>query len=288
MLPYNVTESNKHRQTQSLHPHTSRDLRPRNVTMFSFLLLAIFFSSVFIQIFSLRSENSLSGTLVGHIHPQQQPHHRPYQHYAPRAQLEVDTFDEIDLLDIVLLASVDGKLHALNRTSGYILWSMGPYTPSSTKSGSGPSYGPGALSPLVRTSHIEYDYEITDDSVPQEMYIIEPQSGDIYIMSRPSAPLQRFPFSMQELVDMSPFRLPGDEDGRVFVGKKETSLLVIELETGRIKATLNSECPWDQFEEFRKDRLDELDLDELEGSKSRMLQTTDVYIGRTGAKASVS
>jgi len=162
---------------------------------------------------------------------------------------------------------------------------MGPYTPSS---GPGPSYGPGALSPLVRTSHIEYDYEITDDTVPQEMYIIEPQSGDIYIMPRPSAPLQRFPFSVQELVDMSPFRLPGDEDGRVFVGKKETSLLVIELETGRIKATLNSECPWDQFEEFRKDKLDELDLDELEGSKSRMPQTTDVYIGRTGAKAFVS
>jgi len=65
-------------------------------------------------------------------------------------------------------------------------------------------------------------------------------------------------------------------------------LLVIELETGRTKATLNSECPWDQFEEFRRDKLDELDLDELEGSKSRMLQTTDVYIGRTGAKTSVS
>jgi len=251
--------------------------------MLSSLLLVLLFSFAFSQILPLRLENSLSSTPVGH-----HKHSHRRHHYAPPAQPEIDLFDDIDLLDIILLASVDGKLHALNRTSGHILWSMGPYASSSPiKSGSGSSYGPSTLSPLVRTSNIEHDPEITDGTASQEMYIIEPQSGDIYVMPRPSAPLQRFPFSMQELVDMSPFRLPGDEDGRVFVGKKETSLLVVELETGRIKATLNLECLWDQFEEFRKDRLDELDLDELEGSKSRMPQTTDVYIGRTGMKPSV-
>lgn len=154
-----------------------------------------------------------------------------------------------DILDIVLVASVDGKLHALNRSSGHILWSTS------------------TISSLVRTVH-------DDDN--SDLYIIEPQSGDIYLMATPTSPLQRFPFSMSELVDMSPFSFSGDQDRRVFVGRKETSLLLIELETGKIKAILNSECPWDP-----SDNLDpeaHLDLDELE----RNTKPTEIFIGRTG------
>lgn len=252
--------------------------------MFSLLIIASLLSIALAQILSLRPQtDTFSNALVEHTPPQPNHHrqHRPY-HRAP-PQPETDIFDNVDLLDIVLLASVDGKFHALNRTSGHVLWSMGPYASSASPPSSSSPPGPSALSPLVRTSHIDYDPDITDDTTPQEMYIIEPQSGDIYVMPNPASPLQRFPFTMQELVDMSPFSFSGEEDGRVFVGKKETSLLVVELETGRIKATLNSECPWDQFEEFRKGDIDELDLDELEGSKPQKPTTTDVYIGRTGA-----
>ena len=116
------------------------------------------------------------------------------------------------------------------------------------------------------------------------MYIIEPQSGDIYIMATPSSPLQRFPFSMPELVDMSPFTYLGDEERRVFVGRKETSLLLIELETGRVKATLNSECPWDPFEDLKNDEVD-LDLDELEEGPLKPSAPTEVFIGRTGMQS---
>jgi serine/threonine-protein kinase/endoribonuclease IRE1 len=197
-------------------------------------------------------------------------HRTPYQHTHPVRDHSDAHLDDLELLDIVLLASVDGKLHALNRTSGETLWSM---TPSSHSSSSGPA----ALSPLVRTDHVDYDPEVTDDN-SQAAYIIEPQSGDIYVMPNPSSPLQRFPFSMQELVDMSPFSFRGENDSRVFVGKKETSLLVVELQTGKIKATLNSECPWDQFDHFK----DELDLDELEESVPPKAPPSEVYIGRTG------
>ncbi|KAG6819104.1 hypothetical protein H0H93_015442 [Arthromyces matolae] len=178
--------------------------------------------------------------------------------------------NEFDLMDIVLVASVDGKFHALNRTSGNILWSMSSF-PSSTSISA-----PSTLGPLVRTAHVDHDPDLTDETTPQELYVIEPQSGDIYVMSTPTSPLQRFPFTMSELVDMSPFTLPGSEDGRVFVGRKETSLLLIELETGRIKATLNSECAWEH-----QDDDGELDLDELEESKPPLSTPTEVYIGRT-------
>lgn len=243
--------------------------------MLSLLLIPSLASLVFAQILSLRPQDPPSNALVEHA-----PTHPQYRYPPP--QPDANLLQDLDLLDIVLLASVDGKFHALNRTSGQFLWSMAPFSSSSSPSSpSSPSTsGLAALNPLVRTSHIEYDPEITDDSAQQEVYIIEPQSGDIYVMPNPSSPLQRFPFTMQELVDMSPFSFTGDEDRRIFVGKKETSLLVVELETGKIKATLNSECPWDQFEELRDDR--ELDLDELEGSKPQKAPPTEVYIGRTG------
>jgi serine/threonine-protein kinase/endoribonuclease IRE1 len=237
------------------------------------LLIASFFVLALAQTLSLRPQHppAVSHALVEHSPPQ----------HTRFPQPDTDVLDSLDLLDILLLASVDGNFHALNRTSGDILWSMSARASSSSK--------PSALAPLVRTEHVDYDPDLVDDSTPHEMYIIEPQSGDIYVLPNPSSPLQRFPFTMQELVDMSPFSFSSgdgddDYDGRVFVGKKETSLLVVELETGKVKATLNSECPWDQFEEFRRDGRedDEVDLDELDGSKPQKPPTTDVYIGRTG------
>ena len=125
----------------------------------------------------------------------------------------------------------------------------------------------------------------TSDS-QQEYYVIEPQSGDIYVMSSKSEPLQRLPFSMSTLVDMTPFRLSGEEGSKIFIGRKETSLLLIELETGRIKQTISSECPWneheDPFEDLKEteERLDFAEQDDARPPKPR--KTTEVLVGRTG------
>ncbi|KII91735.1 hypothetical protein PLICRDRAFT_38574 [Plicaturopsis crispa FD-325 SS-3] len=185
--------------------------------------------------------------------------------------------DDTSLLDIVLVASVDGKFHALNRTSGHTLWSM-----SST------SNAPSTLGPLVRTNHVDTDPDLTDDDTQnQELYVVEPQSGDIYVMATPNSPLQRLHFSMSQLVDMSPFSFSGSEDRRVFVGKKETSLLLVELETGKVKATINSECPWDPFENLAETDPAGLDLDELEGTSPPKSKPREVYIGRTDYHISI-
>ncbi|KAK0484521.1 hypothetical protein IW261DRAFT_1667840 [Armillaria novae-zelandiae] len=205
------------------------------------------------------------------------PNANSYRVVPPLA--EEPTEQDAELLDIVLLASVDGKFHALNRTLGQTLWSMSSFASSTTTA------APAALAPLIRTIHHDLDPDLVDENTDQETYIIEPQSGDIYVMATPSSPLQRFPFSMSELVDMSPFSFADSDDRRVFVGKKETSLLLVELETGRIKATLNSACPWDPFEGFQDD--EELDLDELEGSKPKPPPPTEVFIGRTDYHISI-
>ncbi|KAF8062248.1 other/IRE protein kinase [Lyophyllum atratum] len=199
-----------------------------------------------------------------------------YSFISPTSDASSSTGD-LALLDIVLVASVDGKFHALNRTSGHTLWSMSSF-PSSTSISA-----PSTLAPLVRTTHVDHDPDMTDETTPQELYVIEPQSGDIYVMATPTSPLQRFPFSMSELVDMSPFTFSGADGHRVFNGRKETSLLLIELETGKIKA-INSECAWDEFDD---EEDGEVDLDELDGSKPPTSTPTEVYIGRTDYHISI-
>lgn len=185
--------------------------------------------------------------------------------------------EPLDLLDIVLVASVDGNLHALNRTSGHALWTISAAASSDTSP---------TLGPLVRTRHPDPEPGF-DGEEGQEVYVIEPQSGEIYVMASPDSSLQRLPFTMPQLVEMSPYSMSGDNSMKVFVGKKETSLLLVELETGRIKATLNpnAECLWDPFDEFqRKGEEEEIDLDELEEDRPpRPRRTsTEVFIGRTG------
>ena len=242
-----------------------------------FFVLPLIFSIIvvcFAEIISLRSLPGRSQPIPDHYNS------------APKYLLPTlanpDPPADLELLDIVLVASVDGKFHALNRTSGHTLWSMSSFPFSTSIS------APASLGPLVRTTHVDHDPDMTDQTTRQELYVIEPQSGDIYVMATPTSPLQRFPFSMSELVDMSPFSFSGNEDRRVFVGRKETSLILIELETGKVKATLTSECPWDPLEEHQGEDDGELDLDDLEGSKPEISKPTEVFIGRTGESFSAT
>jgi len=75
----------------------------------------------------------------------------------------------------------------------------------------------------------------------------------------------------------------------LFVGRKETSHVLIELETGKVKAMLNSECPWDPFKDLREDKDLEVDLDELEGSKPSKGRSspTEVFIHHTGKSSGI-
>ncbi|GJJ16303.1 hypothetical protein Clacol_010600 [Clathrus columnatus] len=186
----------------------------------------------------------------------------PGYRFIPPKQ-EHPAFQGLQLLDVVLLASVDGKLHGLNRTTGQPLWSM--YNdPDST--------APSTFSSLVRTQHSAHDPE-------REFFIIEPQSGDIYVlppMASPSDSLQRLPLTIQQLVELSPFTFPGD-DTRVFVGTKETSMVILELETGRVKGTINAdkECFWDDQPEAEEEDFDS------SAAPKRGLRSPLVHIGRT-------
>ncbi|KAG9040674.1 bifunctional endoribonuclease/protein kinase ire1 [Tulasnella sp. UAMH 9824] len=110
--------------------------------------------------------------------------------------------DELKLVDVVLLASVDGRFHALKRTTGRMIWSMDvPIADTqvavtrlkelvSTEHGN-----------LLKTNDVSLD-DFVDDPASTETYIIEPQSGTIFVSPADSTredPLQRLPFTMQQL-----------------------------------------------------------------------------------------
>lgn len=89
----------------------------------------------------------------------------------------IELLGDLRLLDTVLLASVDGKFHAVNRTNGRSIWSMEDDTEVGTSQG--------LLHNLVRTDHNLASTEVLE-SESQELYIIEPQSGDIFILDSAS------------------------------------------------------------------------------------------------------
>ncbi|KAI8878466.1 hypothetical protein K501DRAFT_228346 [Backusella circina FSU 941] len=62
-------------------------------------------------------------------------------------------------------------------------------------------------------------------------YIIEPQDGGSIYIYGDGRPLQKLPFSVKELVSLSPFRT---QDGTTYVGSKSTSMIAIDPRTGKI------------------------------------------------------
>ncbi|KAG9021947.1 bifunctional endoribonuclease/protein kinase ire1 [Tulasnella sp. JGI-2019a] len=179
--------------------------------------------------------------------------------------------DDLRPIDIVLLASVDGRFYGLNRTTGEVVWTTD---------------APGSkaidLYALVRTEHPELGggasmVDMDNLSLSSEdIFIIEPQSGHIFLNpagARCDGPLQRLPFSMAQLVDMSPFRF---DDGKTFVGKKRGSFISLDLRLGKIMEISDPEQS--TRGDGRNELSDEL-LDRLDG--------TVVYIRRTDYHVSV-
>ena len=186
--------------------------------------------------------------------------------------------ETLSVVDTVLLATVDGRFHAVNRTTGHPMWSMAS-TPGLSN----------ILLPLVRTDH-DLDRDDEDDEEPQEMYILEPQTGDIFILNQDAAretPLRKLPYSVPQLVELSPFSFndPSDPNDtpRTFVGKKETSIITLDLTTGTILGTTTH-----TLEKCRKGGRGDVDDhpgadDDFEDATTHRAKRVEVQIGRTGA-----
>ena len=136
-----------------------------------------------------------------------------------------------DLQNITLLISVEGDIHAWDRTSGEPLWTLGRST------------GTNGLdfhsTPLIQ-AHPAGNDSPYDGPGEGTAFAIEPQSGEIYEIPDSgygsTSPLRPLRYTIPQLVEMSPIAFPGD--GRVYVGEKESTLLIIDLKKGQLIHTI--------------------------------------------------
>lgn len=124
--------------------------------------------------------------------------------------------------DLILVSSIDGSLHALDRQTGLKLWEI-----------------PGDK-PLVQvatseslksrlTQRVSFSTNCEDCDT---IWIVEPVGeGTLYYFT-PITGLQQFPISIKELVMQSPFSLRGDD--KIYIGSHSTTLYSIESRTGKI------------------------------------------------------
>lgn len=219
------------------------------------------------------------------------------------------------LSPLVLAVTVDGQVHALRRETGQWVWTLhddggialggvgrGSVEERRRRSGAGDAVGgplvksvsrkrrsPAAAS-SSRSTSLSNETSIiavdASDEEDDETYIIEPSgSGDIYVYSRSSGGLDKLPLSMQELVTLSPFRLPGDSS-RMFSASKNTKFVGVDLKTGRLVGVFGSNagwCEWDEADELTAGaRAAEQDCEEDIAKRPEDL----LYMARTGASRS--
>ncbi|ORY75948.1 hypothetical protein BCR35DRAFT_305999 [Leucosporidium creatinivorum] len=200
---------------------------------------------------------------------------------SPSANPTPPTDPELDhlvLSPLVLAVTVDGHVHALQRETGQWVWTLhddggialggatkaeqrqrlkageavgGPLVKAATRRKMANAGGAAAANGtgLILTD----DYELED-----EMYVIEPFSGgDIYLHTRNSdgeGELEKLPLSMQELVARSPFSFPSPSS-RMFIGKKDTKFVGVDLRTGRLVGVFGADAGWCEWDEQREGRV---------------------------------
>ncbi|KAI9894501.1 MAG: bifunctional endoribonuclease/protein kinase ire1 [Vezdaea aestivalis] len=122
--------------------------------------------------------------------------------------------------DFVLLATVDGTIHARDRRTGAYRWSWE------------------SDQPMVQTI---YNNSKKEDEL---VWIIEPsRDGALYIYNpSQSSGIQKLPLTVKKLVEeLSPFA--GEDPAVVYTGEKKSTLYTVDARTGHILKTFSSAGP---------------------------------------------
>ncbi|KAJ5493497.1 Serine/threonine-protein kinase ppk4 [Penicillium diatomitis] len=172
------------------------------------------------------------------------------------SQLHARSLQDWEVEDFVLLATVDGTIHARDRKTGASRWAL--EVPSS---------------PLVESIYHRANRSSFDDTQPEDdfLWIVEPsQDGSLYVYSPgPDAGLQKLGLTVKQLVDQTPYS--GFQPAVTYTARKETTLYTIDARTGSIIRVFSSRGPFTTGQECRKvDGLD-ADSDECETTSGTLV-----------------
>jgi serine/threonine-protein kinase/endoribonuclease IRE1 len=130
------------------------------------------------------------------------------------------SLEDWEVEDFVLLATVDGDLYASDRRTGRQRWHLE------------------VDQPVVETKHYRTNNSVLDDDYsPVDHYIwaVEPsRDGGLYVwIPDAGAGLVRTGFTMKRLVeDLAPYA--GEEPPVVYTGDKKTTMVTLDVATGRV------------------------------------------------------
>lgn len=134
------------------------------------------------------------------------------------------SLDDWEVEDFVLLATIDGKLYAQDRRTGKKRWE----NPLEAKN------------PVVNSTHYRQNQSSIDENytpmmMDEYIWAIEPShDGSLYIYRRNGASGNLVPtgLTMKMLVEETPYE--DVASAITYIGKKETTLLVVEAATGKV------------------------------------------------------
>lgn len=146
-------------------------------------------------------------------------------HANPAPQLQARSLQDWEVEDFVLLATVDGTIHARDRKTGAPRWALE------------------VPNPMVETIyHRANSSDLTDESLPEDdfLWIVEPsRDGNLYIYNQgPQGGLQRLGLTVKMLVDETPYS--GADPPVTYTARKETTLYTVDARTGAILRVFSS------------------------------------------------
>ncbi|KAJ5787648.1 KEN domain ribonuclease activator [Penicillium paradoxum] len=172
------------------------------------------------------------------------------------SQLHARSLQDWEVEDFVLLATVDGTIHARDRKTGAARWAL--EVPSS---------------PVVESIYHRANRSSFDDTEPEDdfLWIVEPsQDGSLYIYSpAPDSGLQKLGLTVKQLVDETPYS--GTEPAVTYTARKETTLYTIDARTGSILRVFSSRGPITAAPECRKVNGEDSDSEECESTSGTLV-----------------
>uniref|UniRef100_A0A093V6J6 non-specific serine/threonine protein kinase n=1 Tax=Talaromyces marneffei PM1 TaxID=1077442 RepID=A0A093V6J6_TALMA len=170
----------------------------------------------------------------------------PAQLSSPTAllasQLQARSLQDWEVEDFVLLATVDGTIHARDRKTGSPRWAL--EVPSS---------------PMVEsiyhnrsTTGFDTGSSIRDDDF---LWIVEPsKDGSLYIFSPGrQGGLQKLGLTVKDLVNETPYS--GTDPAVTYTARKETTLYTVDARTGNVLRVFSSRGPLSADHNCKIDRL---------------------------------
>ncbi|MCJ1304391.1 bifunctional endoribonuclease/protein kinase ire1 [Hypocenomyce scalaris] len=180
--------------------------------------------------------------------------------------LNARSLQDWEVEDFILLATVDGSIHARDRKTGAPRWALE------------------VDRPMVETTYHRQNKSELEDPRPEDdfLWIVEPsRDGDIYIYNQGrNGGLQKLRLTVKKLVEeLSPYA--GEDPAVVYTAEKKTTLYTVDAGTGKITKMFSSRGATINDEQScrRVNGLENLDDEECGSSGSLILGRTEYTVG---------